>query len=82
MKKGWRVIIIIVLVAILLGAVCLAVGLVTGGDPARIYDILDERYHLTMYLDYVRELYRVLSGAVMDGSLFHAFTEALRTPAP
>ena len=34
-----------------------------------------------MYLDYVQELYRVLSGAVMDGSLFNAFTEALRTPA-
>ena len=30
MKKGWRVIIIIVLVAVLLGGVSLAVGYMTG----------------------------------------------------
>ena len=43
MKKGWRVILVIVLVAILLGAVCVGVGLMTGGDMPRILEAMDER---------------------------------------
>lgn len=52
MKKGWRVIIIIVLVAVLLGAVSLAVGFMTGAETSRIIDTLDTRYNINMWIDY------------------------------
>ena len=57
MKKGWRVIIIIVLVAVLLGAVCLAVGYMTGAENSRILDTLDTRYNINMWIDYFSLVY-------------------------
>lgn len=51
MKKGWRIITVIVMVALLLGAVCIGVGLMTGANGERIYSVLDNRYHLTEYVD-------------------------------
>ena len=47
MKNGWRVVLIIVLVAILLGGICLGVGLMTGAETERIYTVLDKQYNLT-----------------------------------
>jgi len=52
MKKAWRIVIAIVLVCVLLGAVCIGVGMITGADMERIYSVLDDRYHLTMYYQY------------------------------
>ena len=57
MKKAWRIIILVVLVAVLLGAVCVGVGFLTGGDMSRIYTVLDNRYHLDAYVQYFRQLY-------------------------
>ena len=36
MKNAWRIIIMVVLVAILLGGVSIAVGMMTGADFSRI----------------------------------------------
>ena len=63
MSKSWRVISLIVLIAILLGAVCVGVGLITGGDWDRIYTTLDARYHVDMYVDYVGEVFTGLKDA-------------------
>ena len=68
MKSGWRVVLIIALVAILLGTVSVGVGLMTGGDVTRIMDVLDERYHPAVYIQY--------AGDVID-----ALLEAAQTPA-
>lgn len=64
MKKGWKVIIIIVLVALLLGAVCVGVGIMTGADWARIYSVLDARYHITEYIDYFFQVWDILQAEV------------------
>lgn len=60
MKKGWSIVITIVLIAILLGTVSIVVGHLTGGSPDRIYSVLDARYHLTelqqAYTQYASEL--------------------------
>ena len=37
MRTGWRIILTIVVVAILLGAICFGVGLLTGANPDRIH---------------------------------------------
>ena len=47
MSKGWRIIGAIVLVLVLLGAICICVGFMTGGDVADIYSTLDLRYNLS-----------------------------------
>lgn len=57
MKKGWRVIIMIVLVAVLLGGVAVAVGFMTGAETDRIYSVLDNRYNITMWLEYFSMVY-------------------------
>lgn len=67
MKKGWSVILTIVLVAILLGAVAIIVGYLTGGSADRIYSTLDARYHLAelqrVYGEYVSDLFSAVSAA-------------------
>lgn len=61
MKKGWRIIISIVLAAALLGAVCVGVGLMTGADWQRIYSVLDSRYHLTQYYYYAAQVWDIVA---------------------
>lgn len=43
MKKGWRVILIIVAICIAFGAVCAGVGVLTGADTDRIGAIVERR---------------------------------------
>lgn len=56
MKKGWRIVTVVVLVALLLGAVCVGVGMLTGADSVRIFNLLDDKYHITMYVDYAQQV--------------------------
>ena len=67
MKKGWRIIVAIVLVAALLGAICVGVGLMTGGDMNRILSVLDDRYHPAMYYEYFLQVKDILLEAVQSG---------------
>ena len=76
MSKSWRAISLVVLIAILLGAVCVGVGLVTGGEWDRIYSTLDARYHIDMYIDYLGQVFTVLKDAWISP------TAAASTPAP
>ena len=55
MKNGWRVIISIVLIAILLGGVCIGVGIITGAQMDRVYSVLDKQYNLNALYRYVTE---------------------------
>ena len=41
MKSGWKIILIVVVIAILLGAICIGVGAMTGADFTRIWATLD-----------------------------------------
>jgi len=43
MKKAWRVILVIVAIAITIGAICAGVGVLTGADPDRVGAILEDR---------------------------------------
>ena len=49
MKRGWRVILTIVLIVAVLGVVFMGVGFITGADLSRIYSVFDDRYNLTLY---------------------------------
>ena len=72
MKKAGRVILIVVLAAVLLGAVCVGVGLMTGADITRIYSALDDRYNIAAYqeayVQYADDLFDVAIDA------WHALT--------
>lgn len=64
MSKTWKIIIAIVLVSLLLGAVCMGVGLMTGGSLERIFANLDDKYHVQMYLDWGGESWQILREAM------------------
>lgn len=55
MKRGWYIVLVIVLAALLLGAVCVGVGFITGADSARIFAVLDNKYGITLYTDYITQ---------------------------
>lgn len=65
MKKAWRAICIVVLIAILLGAVAIGVGVMTGADMNRIYSVLDNRYHFEVYIEYFNQVL----GALQESGL-------------
>lgn len=56
MKKAWKVILIIVLTTVVLGAICVGVGILTGANVDSIYAMLDERYYVGMYWEYFKQL--------------------------
>ena len=60
MKSGWKIILIVVVIAILLGAICIGVGAMTGADFSRIWATLDNRYHVDMYYQYFVEVWNTL----------------------
>ena len=64
MKKGWRVILGIVLVAVIFGGLCCGVGLLTGANSERIIMNLDEHYQVMTYINtytsYVTGLFQKL----------------------
>lgn len=49
MSKGWRIIGALVLILALLGAICIGVGFMTGGDIVEVYSSLNTRYNLSGY---------------------------------
>lgn len=60
MKKIWKVLSIIILAVLILGAVFIGVGMITNADLTRIYGVLDNRWHITMYYEYVMEVIQLL----------------------
>lgn len=60
MKKVWKAVMAIVLVALVLGVICVGVGLLTGAELDRIYSVLDNRFNITAvyeaYSQYVKDL--------------------------
>jgi hypothetical protein len=55
MSKGWKIVSAIVLVLILLGAICIGVGFMTGGSLAEVYSKLDQEYKISLYWDHRSE---------------------------
>ncbi len=53
MKRGWQIIIAVVLLLAVLGAVCMGVGFITGADTNRIFAIFDDKYSISLYHDYI-----------------------------
>ena len=46
MAKAWKIISAVCIIAVLLGALCVLVGLITGGDTQRVLDIFNETYNI------------------------------------
>ena len=54
MKRFWRIIIVIVLIAIVLGVIGLLAGMLTGANMDRIYSVFDEKYSVQTYYQNAR----------------------------
>ena len=46
MTKAWKIISAVVIIVLLFGALCLLVGLITGGDTQRVLDIFNATYNI------------------------------------
>ena len=55
MMKGWKIVTAISFAVIVLGAVCIGVGLLTGAEFERIFTTLDQRYQITAYYKWLLE---------------------------
>lgn len=55
MAKVWKFIGILAGIAILLGALCLLVGFITGGDQVRILNIFNATYDVEYYKSLIIE---------------------------
>lgn len=58
MKKSWGFVMIIVLAFLILGAVCMGVGLLTGAEFGRIFEVADHEYHVREVISTVRQFIR------------------------
>ena len=55
MMKSWKIVTAISFAAIVLVAVCIGVGLLTGAEFERIFTTLDQRYQITAYFNWLLE---------------------------
>ena len=55
MMRAWKIVIAISFAAILLGGVCIGVGMLTGAEFERIFTTLDQRYQLSAYYNWTLE---------------------------
>ncbi len=60
MKSIWKIIGVIGLAMVTLGAVCVVVGLITGGSLGRISDALFANYDVQYYIDLIKQLFGML----------------------
>ena len=51
MSDGWRVIMTVVMICLLLGAVAVGVGFITGGSMDRIRTGLEAQYHISALIE-------------------------------
>ncbi len=63
MKNVWKVLLIIVAVMLIIGAVAFGVAIFTGADIQRIHSVLDNRYHVDMYIQYGQQVIDVLKAS-------------------
>lgn len=60
MIRGWKVVTAISFAAIVLGAVCIGVGILTGAEFDRVFTILDDRYQIVAYFNWLLEVIAAL----------------------
>ena len=63
MKKGWKIVFTIFLIVIVIGIVGVGVGMLTGAEFTRIYSVLDDQYHIDMWLNYSAEVAAAVQAA-------------------
>ena len=53
MRRVWPIVMTVVLIVVLIGAVSVGVGLITGANMDRVFNVLDNQYNLTIYYEYI-----------------------------
>ena len=53
MRKAWQIVMAVVLIVVLIGAVSVGVGIITGANMDRVFNVLDNEYNLTIYYEYI-----------------------------
>ena len=53
----------IFLIVVVIGGVSIGVGMLTGAEYTRIYSVLDDQYHIDMWINYFSEVAAALQAA-------------------
>lgn len=61
MDKAWKIISAIALIALILGALCILAGIVTGGDTQRVRDIFSATYDIESRLEAIRSALGIMA---------------------
>ena len=64
MKNVWKVVLAIVAIMLIIGIVAVGVGIITGADLERIHSVLDNRYHVDMYIQYAQQVIQAVQAQV------------------
>ena len=66
MRKLWKVIGVIILTVLILGLICIGVGVLTGAEYPRIFTVLNDRFQiestLRLYRQYFDSFSQTISG--------------------
>lgn len=65
MKKGWKFVGIMFLIILFLGAVCIGVGFLTGGDWGRIYSTLNDRFQIEQVASVYSQYFSSLAASIV-----------------
>lgn len=68
MRKAWQIVMAVVLIVVLIGAVSVGVGLITGANMDRVFNVLDNEYNLTIYYEYITQ---ELIPALLDAGIIN-----------
>ena len=62
MNKIWKVIIIVFLILLILGAAFIGVAMITGADLGRVQDLFNSTYDVSSFMEYCRNTVQNLLG--------------------
>ena len=66
MKRVWKSVGVLVLTVVVVGAILIGVGFITGADTSRIYSVLDNQYLLTEKVSWLSEVIGLYSRALFS----------------
>lgn len=66
MRKLWKVIGVIILTVLILGLICIGVGVLTGAEYPRIFTVLNDRFQIESTLRLYRQYFDSFSQTIAE----------------
>ena len=68
MEDAWRVVAVVVMIAVMMAVIAVGVGLLTGGSTERVFRLLEQKYQVVeyakAYITWIVGVYNAFMGAL------------------